>query len=169
MNFCIARRIELKNIRGTLRYPRPSFQFCWMRIFPWIKLSWHSCTMWDKLRSLNTFWQLLCEGLFSVNPKILYYSYAWSCSLCEGRTSFCTGLISRKLCRFLLMFSTGFTSLIVLLLFLLSFTFFVFMHGFWIYFIWQSFSRSTHLLMCLSLESCPLTLEFAVQWLSLHW
>ena len=29
------------------------------------------------------------------------YSYAWSCSLCEGRTYFCTGLISRKLCRFL--------------------------------------------------------------------
>ena len=28
------------------------------------------------------------------------YSYAWSCSLCERRTSFCTGLISRKLCRF---------------------------------------------------------------------
>ena len=26
---------------------------------------------------------------------------AWSCSLCEKRTSFCTGLISRKLCEFL--------------------------------------------------------------------
>ena len=34
------------------------------------------------------------------------------------QTSFCTGLISRKLCRFLLMFSTGFTSLGVLLFFL---------------------------------------------------
>ena len=32
-------------------------------------------------------------------------------------TSFCMGLISRKLCGSLLMFSTGFTSLIVLLLF----------------------------------------------------
>ena len=39
-------------------------------------------------------------------------------------------VISRKLCRFLLMFSTCFTSLIVLLLFLLSITFFVIMHGF---------------------------------------
>ena len=38
--------------------------------------------------------------------------------------------ISRKLCRFLLMFLTGFTSLSVLLLFPLSITFFVFMYGF---------------------------------------
>ena len=51
-------------------------------------------------------------------------------SLCKGSTSFCTGLISRKLCRFLLMFSTGFTSLSVLLLFPLSITFFAFVHGF---------------------------------------
>ena len=53
----------------------------------------------------------------------------------EGRTSFCTGLISRKFYRFLLMFSTGFTSLTVLLLFPLSITFFVFVHGFWFCFI----------------------------------
>ena len=46
--------------------------------------------------------------------------YAWSHTLCEGRTSFCTGLTSRKLCRFLLMFLTGFTWLSVLLLFPLS-------------------------------------------------
>ena len=31
------------------------------------------------------------------------------CSLCEGRTSFCTGLISRKLSGFSLMFWIGFT------------------------------------------------------------
>ena len=43
--------------------------------------------------------------------------------LCERRTSFCTGLTSKKLCRFLLMFSTGFISLSVLLLFPLSITF----------------------------------------------
>ena len=41
-----------------------------------------------------------------------------SASLCEGRTCFCMGLISRKLCSFFLIFSTGFTSLSVLLLFL---------------------------------------------------
>ena len=40
------------------------------------------------------------------------------------------GLISRKLCRFLLMFLTGFTSLNVLLRFLLLITFFIFVHGF---------------------------------------
>ena len=38
------------------------------------------------------------------NPKRFYYSYAWSCSLWERRTSFCRGLISRKLCRLLLVF-----------------------------------------------------------------
>ena len=43
---------------------------------------------------------------------------------------FCTGLISRKLRRFLLMFSTGFTSLSVLLLFPLLSTFFLFIYDF---------------------------------------
>ena len=43
--------------------------------------------------------------------------------------------ISRKLCRFLLMFLTGFTALNVFLLFPLLITFFVFVHGFWFYFI----------------------------------
>ena len=43
---------------------------------------------------------------------------------------FCRQLISRNLCRFLLMFSTGFTSLSALLLFPLSITFFIFVHGF---------------------------------------
>ena len=51
--------------------------------------------------------QFLCKGLSSFNLKVFYYLYAWSCSLCEGRTSFCTGFISRKLCRFLLMFLIG--------------------------------------------------------------
>ena len=41
------------------------------------------------------------------------------------------GLISRKLSRFLLMFLSGFTSVSVLLLFLLLITFFVVMHSFW--------------------------------------
>ena len=79
--------------------------------------------------------QFFCEGLSSFNPKGFYYSYAWSCSLCEGRTSFCTGRIFRKLCRFLLTFSTGFTSLSVLLLFPLWIIFFVFIYGFSFYFI----------------------------------
>ena len=60
------------------------------------------------------------RGLSSFNPKRFYYSFAWSCTLCERRTSFCAGLISRKLCGFLLMSLTSFTSLSVLLLFPLS-------------------------------------------------
>ena len=44
------------------------------------------------------------KTLSSFNPKRFYYSYAWSCSLWERRTSFCRGLISRKLCRLLLVF-----------------------------------------------------------------
>ena len=56
-------------------------------------------------------------------------------SLCQRRTSFCMGFISKKLCKFSLMFLAGFTSLIVLLLLSLLITFFVFGHGFWFYFI----------------------------------
>ena len=70
------------------------------------------------------------DGLSSFNPKRFYYSYVWSWSLCETRTSFCAERISRKLCRFLRMFLTGFTSLRVLLLFLLLITFVV-MHVFY--------------------------------------
>ena len=51
------------------------------------------------------------EGFSSFNLKRFYYSYTWSCFLCKRRTSFyCTGINSRKLCWFLLLFSTGFTS-----------------------------------------------------------
>ena len=88
-----------------------------------------------RLTWMTPLWQFLCERLSSFNPKGFQYSYAWSCSLCEKRTSFCTGLISVKLSKFLLMFSTGFTSISVLLHFPLSITFFVFVHGFWFYFI----------------------------------
>ena len=102
-----------------------------MWIFPWIKLSRHSRSTWDKPGSLSWFWQFLYEGLSSFNLKRFYYSYAWSCSLCERRTSFCTGLVSRKLCGSLLTFSTSFTLFSVVLLFSLSITFFVLMYGFY--------------------------------------
>ena len=72
------------------------------------------------------------RGYFSL---IFKYCTHIHCLACEGRTSFCTELMSRKRCEFLLTFSTGFTSLIVLLLFPLSINFFIFMHGFWFYFI----------------------------------
>ena len=86
--------------------------------------------MWGKPGWLNWFWEFLCEWLSSLNPKGFYYS----CSFCEAKASFCMGLISRKPCRFLRMFSTGFTSLSVLLLFPLSIIF-IFMHCFLFYFI----------------------------------
>ena len=57
-------------------------------------------------------------------------THAWSRILCEGRTCFYKAVISRKPCRFLLKFSTGYTSLSVLLLFPLSITYFVFVHDF---------------------------------------
>ena len=60
--------------------------------------------MSDNLGWLNWFWQFLCEGLSFFNLKGFYYSCTWPCSFCEGRTSFCTGLISRKLRRFLRIF-----------------------------------------------------------------
>ena len=55
------------------------------------------------------YWQFLCEGLPSFNPKRFYYSYTWSCSLCERRTLFSMGRISIKPCGFLLIFLTSFT------------------------------------------------------------
>ena len=75
---------------------------------------------WYKLGWLNSFCQFVCERFPSFNSNRVYYSYARSYSLHERRTSFCTGSISRKFSGFLFMFSTGFTSFFVLLLFLPS-------------------------------------------------
>ena len=91
----------------------------------------NSCSLWDILGWLNWFWQFFCEGLSSFGLEGFCYSYGCCCNFCEGRSSFCTGLIFRKLCGFLFMFLTGFTSFSVVLLLSLVITFFVFMHGFW--------------------------------------
>ena len=127
--------------------------------------------MWDKLWSLNWFWQFLCDELSSFNLKEVYYSYAWSCSLCERRNSFYTGLISSRLWIFLLTFSIGFTSLTVLLsvsycqcktlsvlLHLVSFPSVDHLHLYaWFSILYhlkqRRFSPSTHLPMCLLLET----------------
>ena len=54
---------------------------------------------------LYWFWQFLCDGLSSFNLKGFCYSPSWSCCLREGRTSsFYTGIISRQICGFFLMF-----------------------------------------------------------------
>ena len=88
----------------TLQNFRSSFKSYWLWIFPWIKLSWHSCSMWGKLGWLNRFYQFLGEGLSSFNLKGFFYSYPWSCSLCEGKASFSMGFISRILGIFLFVF-----------------------------------------------------------------
>ena len=46
---------------------------------------------------LNWFWQFIPVGFPFFNLKGFCYSYAWSCNLCGGATSFCVGLIFRKL------------------------------------------------------------------------
>ena len=71
--------------------------------------------MRDKLWMTQLILTISLGGKPSFNLKRSYYSYAWSHNLCEGRTSFYMGLTFRKLCRSLLMFSTGFTSLSALL------------------------------------------------------
>ena len=87
-------------------------------------------------------------------------------SLCERRASFCMALISRKLCRFLFMFSTGFISLSVLLLFPLSIyhllrlcaQFFILFH-----LTQMRFSQSSHLsletLMLITRTGVPILVE----------
>ena len=90
------------------------------------------------------FWQFHCVGLSSFNSKRFYQSYSWSRSLCEKRTSSFMGLVSRKLCRFFLMFSTSFTSLSILLLFPLLITFFVLMHSFWFCFTQHGWGSLNH-------------------------
>ena len=70
--------------------------------------------------------------LSSFNLKGFSYCYEWSCSLCMEGTFFCTGLIFRK---FLFVFSTGFHSFDVLLLFPLLINVFIFVRNFWCYFV----------------------------------
>ena len=82
-----------------------AFNFCWMWIFHWIKLSWHCYSIWVKLGWLKWFWQFLCDRLSC---------FLLSCCLCEVGTSFTQ---DTKLCWFLPMFSTGCTSLILVLFF----------------------------------------------------
>ena len=41
---------------------RPLIEFCWLGIFPWIKLAWDSCSVWIKLSSLTN----LDDSTFSV-------------------------------------------------------------------------------------------------------
>ena len=101
---------------------------------------------------LNGFLGYLCEEIFSFNWKGNCYSYAWFCNLCEGGTSFSTGLILRKLLRFLSLDSYSYFQLtfspmkiLIMLLsqFLLAFlqtrkVFSFSFHIFWLYSCWMT-------------------------------
>ena len=55
-----------------------------MWIFPWIKLSWHSCSMWDKLGWLNWFWQFLCDGLSLIQKDSVTHVHGPAVYVKEG-------------------------------------------------------------------------------------
>ena len=103
---------------GLSIFQRPLFKFFWMWIFPYSK--------WDKLGWCNWF-NFLCKGYL---PSKGFWCSCMVSQLYEERTSFSTGLISRKLCAVLLMFLIRFTSFSFLFLFPLLIAFFAFMYGF---------------------------------------
>ena len=90
-----------------------------MWIFPWIKVSWHSCFIDTNLDDLIHSVSLSVRGFLPLT-RTESITHMHGLILHERRTSFCTGSISRKFSWFLFMFSTGFTSFFVLLLFLPS-------------------------------------------------
>ena len=47
------------------------FEFYWKWTFPWITLSWHSCSIWVKLGWLSWFWQFFCDELSMELSRIL--------------------------------------------------------------------------------------------------
>ena len=53
-----SQKLSFTNIQGVF-----SNLVEWESFLPWIKFSWHSCPVWDKLGKLNWLWQFLCEGL----------------------------------------------------------------------------------------------------------
>ena len=73
------------------------------------------------------------KGLYSFNPKKVYYSYAWSCSLCERGTSFSMYLSLENSADSYLCFRLALPHS-VSYFFPLLITF-VIMHGFWFYFL----------------------------------
>ena len=114
--------------------------------------------------SVRCYLSLICKDS-------IYYLYAWSLSLKEGRrTSFCMG--HRKLCRFSL-FSISFTSLSVSLFLFWSPSSVIFFLSqmillrWLIFLLWSLTVTLTVLLFWIYLFL--LILVFVLQWLSLHW
>ena len=124
------------NLAWRQEYLWPSFEFGWILIFLWVKLSWHSCSMWDKTGWLNWFWQFFCEGLSSFKDSITHMHDL--AVYVKEEPPFAQDLLSlENSADSCLCFRLAFTSLSVLLRFPLSITFFIFMHSFWFYFIWN--------------------------------
>ena len=69
-----------------------------MQIFSWIQTLLTFVLYVRQTRLTQLILAIFSEGLSSFNTKVFCYSYAWSCSLCEGGTSFCMGCISSKFC-----------------------------------------------------------------------
>ena len=50
---------------------------CWMWIFPWIKFSWHSGSVWHELGWFNWFWQFSVRGYLPLIRKdsVFYFFF----------------------------------------------------------------------------------------------
>ena len=106
----------------------------WMWIFPWIKLSWHICSMWDKLGWLIDSDNFSVRGYLTlVRKDSITHMHGLAVYLKE-RLSFAQDLSLENSADSYLCFWPALLHS-VLLLFPLLITFFVFMHGFWFFFI----------------------------------
>ena len=106
----------------------------WMWIFPWIKLSWHICSMWDKLGWLIDSDNFSVRGYLTlVRKDSITHMHGLAVYLKE-RLSFAQDLSLENSADSYLCFWPPLLHS-ALLLFPLLITFFVFMHGFWFFFI----------------------------------
>ena len=105
----------------------------WMWIFPWIKLSWHICSMWDKLGWLIDSDNSVRGYLTLVRKDSITHMHGLAVYLKE-RLSFAQDLSLENSADSYLCFWPALLHS-ALLLFPLLITFFVFMHGFWFFFI----------------------------------
>ena len=106
----------------------------WMWIFPWIKLSWHICSMWDKLGWLIDSDNFSVRGYLTlVRKDSITHMHGLAVYLKE-RLSFAQDLSLENSADSYLCFWPALLHS-ALLLFSLLITFFVFMHGFWFFFI----------------------------------
>ena len=111
------------------------------------------------------------------NPKGFQYSYAWSHSLCERRTFFCTAQERRSYLQKTLQILTYVFNWLYFTQYLTSFSFSSIDHIrrlcalflILFYLTQKRFSRSAHLLMCLSLETLMSIIRTAKNLKALSW